>query len=656
MTKQNAINDIELDKVENLDDLENRETALTNLGFGDASVRLITDADFSGGFLTLTNPCAQYFVVDVVTPGLVIKLPPAQDTPSYIAFGLINGPNIINVSSTISFDIQLSDGTFLVTATPGVAGDILLIDNSTVPGTWVLKPFVIIVNGHTGIVNLTGQDIFPNGQMFDNFSNLSEDWWARGLFWHDGTTQVLDWENQTTFDQSGIQSLEWNNRQLYDSTPNLSLDWQNRRLYLNDGATLILDYQNQWLYDSVGNPSIHWDSREAFDEFGEQSITWFNGSRFLKDNSSVTSVDWGNRALYANNGTSVVVDWDGQQLIDTAGFGALFWGTGGRQLIDDAGNLAANFSVASRQLFDSTGLNISIDWDNRQLIDEAGALAINYTAAFRQLYDISSNLSMDFGNRNLYDNSGVNVSINYQSKQLLSNGTLSHDWNTRQLFANNGTTVAIDYSDINQIIFSTFQGTEFAVVPGAAPVVNYFTVNGAPTLNTPILNSVGSDPDVGMTFQVQGAGNYGFTSTGNGGLLELIQPGGAIANSFVMFVANTGNAPAFAVAGSDTDVSMQLQAQGSGVIFSNNPISGFAGFRSSEAANGKQGVATLVAGTVTVSNTSITANSRIMLTAQDNNTVGSLRISARTVSTDFTITSSLNTDTGVVAYEIFEPA
>lgn len=80
------------------------------------------------------------------------------------------------------------------------------------------------------------------------------------------------------------------------------------------------------------------------------------------------------------------------------------------------------------------------------------------------------------------------------------------------------------------------------------------------------------------------------------------------------------------------------------------------GFRVAEGSNAKQGTATLVAGTVTVSNTSVTANSRIFLTAQDNNTTGALRVSARTASTSFDITSSNAGDSGLVAYEIFEPA
>jgi hypothetical protein len=80
------------------------------------------------------------------------------------------------------------------------------------------------------------------------------------------------------------------------------------------------------------------------------------------------------------------------------------------------------------------------------------------------------------------------------------------------------------------------------------------------------------------------------------------------------------------------------------------------GLRVTEGSNAKQGVATLVAGTVTVSNTSVTASSRIMLTGQDNNVTGALRVSARTAGTSFVITSSAAGDSGVVAYQIFEPA
>lgn len=83
-----------------------------------------------------------------------------------------------------------------------------------------------------------------------------------------------------------------------------------------------------------------------------------------------------------------------------------------------------------------------------------------------------------------------------------------------------------------------------------------------------------------------------------------------------------------------------------------------------EGANAKQGVATLVAGTVTVANTSITATSRIFLTRQGLNAstaMGELAVNARVLGTSFTITSytagavTIQTgDLSTVAYEIFE--
>jgi hypothetical protein len=68
-----------------------------------------------------------------------------------------------------------------------------------------------------------------------------------------------------------------------------------------------------------------------------------------------------------------------------------------------------------------------------------------------------------------------------------------------------------------------------------------------------------------------------------------------------------------------------------------------------------RGAATLSAGQVTVSTALVTANSRIKLTPQDDSTVGSLRVSARSAGVSFIITSTDGADRGVVAWEISEP-
>ncbi len=78
----------------------------------------------------------------------------------------------------------------------------------------------------------------------------------------------------------------------------------------------------------------------------------------------------------------------------------------------------------------------------------------------------------------------------------------------------------------------------------------------------------------------------------------------------------------------------------------------------SEAVNKQQGINTLVAGFVGISNTAVTANSRIFLTNQSlgGPTAGSLYVSGRSAGNSFTIGSSAISDTSVVAYEIFEPS
>ncbi|MFI0967050.1 glycosyl hydrolase family 28-related protein [Streptomyces sp. NPDC021080] len=81
------------------------------------------------------------------------------------------------------------------------------------------------------------------------------------------------------------------------------------------------------------------------------------------------------------------------------------------------------------------------------------------------------------------------------------------------------------------------------------------------------------------------------------------------------------------------------------------------GLRVKEGSNAKMGTATLVAGTVTVANTSVTSTSRIIAFSQaDGGTPGWLRCSTRVVGTSFTITSSSGSDTSTIMWIIYEPA
>jgi hypothetical protein len=77
-----------------------------------------------------------------------------------------------------------------------------------------------------------------------------------------------------------------------------------------------------------------------------------------------------------------------------------------------------------------------------------------------------------------------------------------------------------------------------------------------------------------------------------------------------------------------------------------------------EGTNGKQGVCTLVAGSCTVTTTSVTANSRIFYNYQAPCTtnIGVLYNAIRNPGSNFTINNTVGTNTCTVAYEIFEPS
>lgn len=83
------------------------------------------------------------------------------------------------------------------------------------------------------------------------------------------------------------------------------------------------------------------------------------------------------------------------------------------------------------------------------------------------------------------------------------------------------------------------------------------------------------------------------------------------------------------------------------------------GLKVKEGTNATMGVATLVAGTVTVNTTAVAANSRIFLSAQNTAGValhGELTVSARVAGTSFTILSTNGGDVRQVAWLILAPA
>lgn len=305
------------------------------------------------------------------------------------------------------------------------------------------------------------------------------------------------------------------------------------------------------------------------------------------------------------------------------------------------------------------------------------------------------------------------VGVNWSLSQIndLSNFK-SIDIDNHQLTATNGITTKVAYGAIGSTDFYTNNGLQFTITDDGSATTNKITVSGASTGNSPSITVSGTDTNIGLKLVTKGTGsifsanqihaNGGFTANDSSslssinsitrrlfasdgssvvfdysaglindtaGLLffdlnnrQIVDEAGALAATFTaafrQLYDNPGNISLDfqnrSLYASNATINLTWQTPG---LLDGSPARFKSrGLEVSEAANGKQGAATLVGGTVTVSNTSIGANSRIILTAQDNNCVGNLRISSRSVATNFVITSSVVTDTCVAAYEIFEAA
>lgn len=145
----------------------------------------------------------------------------------------------------------------------------------------------------------------------------------------------------------------------------------------------------------------------------------------------------------------------------------------------------------------------------------------------------------------------------------------------------------------------------------------------------------------------------------NSGRVAQFNFSGAGGQYLKMVNATTGNSPSIAAEGSDTNITLALAGKGTGdvaVTTGNMNITTLGkGLKVKTGTNSKAGVATLVGGTVTVANTSVTANSIIMLTClTPGGTPGFLRVSAVSAGTSFAITSSSASDTSVVSWFIVE--
>ena len=316
----------------------------------------------------------------------------------------------------------------------------------------------------------------------------------------------------------------------------------------------------------------------------------------------------------------------------------------------------------------------------------------------------------DVATGNVIISGGVGVAPSYGKVNLTSSGHT-----TGTLPVGSGGTGQTSYTDGQLLIGNTTGNTltkssltgtsnQIIVTPGSGSITlstpQDIAITSSPQFQTLALVNTGGDCNLTMTATSNVGDTCNLTLTGNADVvlnliadsdnisetdnprINLIQDGG-INTSYISMesTANTtmsgslNNALLINNTQSDVDSICFGTAGTCRMIVgsSNNhcilplkfPIVGY-GLIFTEGTNAIMGIATLVAGTVTVSTTKVTTNSRIFLTTQtlSGTEYGTVRVSARSAATSFAITSyrGNNTttvasgDTSNVAWMIVEPA
>jgi hypothetical protein len=97
--------------------------------------------------------------------------------------------------------------------------------------------------------------------------------------------------------------------------------------------------------------------------------------------------------------------------------------------------------------------------------------------------------------------------------------------------------------------------------------VNYVQVTGAATSSFPIISPQGSDTNISLQIYSKGTGGVNFWSNNGGSRqFQVAHTAGTIVNFTTATGSATGAAPAFSVAGSDTNIDLALTPKGTGNV------------------------------------------------------------------------------------------
>jgi hypothetical protein len=138
-----------------------------------------------------------------------------------------------------------------------------------------------------------------------------------------------------------------------------------------------------------------------------------------------------------------------------------------------------------------------------------------------------------------------------------------------QAYGNANANLLLGANGSGRVSFTT-SGTSLVEqmrVAHTASAVNYVQVTGSATGANPVISSQGSDTNIGLRSYSKGAVGLSFwTNGGASRQFQVEHTAGTIVNYATATGSATGAAPAFSVAGSNTDIDLALTPKGTGLI------------------------------------------------------------------------------------------
>jgi hypothetical protein len=117
------------------------------------------------------------------------------------------------------------------------------------------------------------------------------------------------------------------------------------------------------------------------------------------------------------------------------------------------------------------------------------------------------------------------------------------------------------------LLFRTNISAEQMRVSHTASAVNYVQVTGGATGSFPIISPQGSDGNISLQIYAKGTGAVNFwTSNGGSRQFQVTHTAGTVVNYATVTGNIAGASPAFAVAGTDTDIDLTLTPKGAGAV------------------------------------------------------------------------------------------